>query len=57
MAEDPRESKDEQTEPLKTTQTWQSSELFGDAKLIRIDHGGETYQLRITRQGKLILNK
>ena len=41
----------------KTTKTWQSAELFGDAKRIQIEHRGEIYQLRITRQGKLILNK
>lgn len=34
-----------------------SRELFGDAKEIEIDHEGALYRLRITRQGKLILNK
>jgi hemin uptake protein HemP len=31
--------------------------LFGDAAIVLIDHGGETYCLRRTRLGKLILTK
>ncbi|MCP5304173.1 MAG: hemin uptake protein HemP [Chromatiaceae bacterium] len=34
-----------------------SRSLFGDRKLVLIDHHGETYTLRLTRQGKLILTK
>jgi len=45
------------TEPPESPRKWESAELFGDSKLIYIEHTGETYQLRITRQGKLILNK
>ena len=44
-------------ESSKAIKVWASKELFGDAKLIQIEHGTEVYQLRITRQGKLILNK
>ena len=36
---------------------WTSSDLFGDAHEILIDHAGQEYRLRITRQGKLILTK
>lgn len=34
-----------------------SRELFGEARLLLIDHEGETYALRRTRLGKLILTK
>ncbi|MEM7289500.1 MAG: hemin uptake protein HemP [Pseudomonadota bacterium] len=35
----------------------QSKALFDDEKEIGIAHGGSIYRLKITRQGKLILNK
>jgi hemin uptake protein HemP len=57
MSEDRASTPDELPESLKAIKVWQSAELFGDAKLIQIQHGSEVYQLRITRQGKLILNK
>lgn len=34
-----------------------SSDLFGSAQEILIEHVGQEYRLRITRQGKLILTK
>ena len=34
-----------------------SRELFGEEKLVLIEHEGAVYRLMITRQGKLILNK
>ena len=34
-----------------------TEELFGSATEIGIAHQGSTYRLRITRQGKLVLNK
>jgi hemin uptake protein HemP len=34
-----------------------SSELFGRAAELHIEHGGSTYRLRITALGKLILTK
>ena len=36
---------------------YDSSELFGSDVEIGIDHEGALYRMRITRQGKLILNK
>ncbi|MCB1475395.1 MAG: hemin uptake protein HemP [Rhodobiaceae bacterium] len=36
---------------------YRSSELFRGCKEIIIRHDDATYRLRITRQGKLILNK
>ena len=37
--------------------TLTSRELFGRETEIGIEHEGSLYRLRITRQGKLILNK
>lgn len=34
-----------------------SAELFSDSKELLIEHGGDEYRLRITRQNKLILTK
>lgn len=36
---------------------WKSNDLFGESNEIEIIHAGALYRLRITRQGKLILNK
>lgn len=35
----------------------ESSALFGSGTLVHIRHGGHVYQLRKTRNGKLILTK
>jgi len=35
----------------------QASQLFGDRREVWIEHNGERYRLRITRRGKLILQK
>ncbi len=37
--------------------TISSNSLFEGGKEIGIEHGGALYRLKITRQGKLILNK
>lgn len=37
--------------------TLESAELFRGSSLLRIAHRGETYLLRVTRQGKLLLTK
>ncbi|MCY0094957.1 hemin uptake protein HemP [Hoeflea ulvae] len=34
-----------------------SHALFGDRKEVIIEHDGAAYRLKITKQGKLILNK
>ncbi|MEH6727203.1 MAG: hemin uptake protein HemP [Hyphomicrobiales bacterium] len=36
---------------------YDSHTLFGSSREIRIEHAGETYRLKITKLGKLILNK
>jgi|GEM_PF-753543 len=38
-------------------QVYSSQHLFGSANEIGIEHQNSFYRLRITRQGKLILNK
>ena len=37
--------------------TLKSEDLFQDCREVLIEHGNETYRLRLTRSGKLILNK
>lgn len=45
-------------EPAQATaRTLSSSSLFAGAREIGIEHHGALYRLKITRQGKLILNK
>jgi hemin uptake protein HemP len=39
------------------TRTLDSAALFAGRTEIVIDHAGALYRLKITRQGKLILNK
>ena len=34
-----------------------SSELFGQNHFVYIEHGGQKYTLRVTRENKLILTK
>ncbi len=57
VADDQQDDLGELAESSQAIKVWQSAELFGAAKLVQIEHHGEIYQLRITRQGKLILNK
>jgi hemin uptake protein HemP len=35
----------------------ESHALFGRSRTVRIQHNGESYSLRVTRLGKLILTK
>lgn len=46
-----------QTDRPGVSPVYSSSQLFGCATEIGIDHQGARYRLKITRQGKLILNK
>lgn len=43
--------------PVQPSRTVDSGALFGGAHEIGIEHHGALYRLKITRQGKLILNK
>lgn len=40
-----------------SVKVWTSQDLFGDDVEVIIRHGEQTYRLRRTRNGKLILNK
>lgn len=46
-----------ETSPSDGLRVVDSRALFASEHEIGIVHAGETYRLRITRQGKLILNK
>ncbi len=39
------------------TRVVRAAELFGDSREVWIEHDGVRYRLRITRRGKLILQK
>jgi hemin uptake protein HemP len=43
--------------PLTRHRVWSSDELFGEETEVLIAHGDQTYRLRRTRNGKLILCK
>jgi hemin uptake protein HemP len=43
--------------PAGPLRTFDSTELFDGQKEVQIRHKGALYRLKITRQGKLILNK
>ena len=42
---------------LSPVKCYKAAALFNDASEIMIEHQGEQYRLRITRQGKLLLTK
>lgn len=48
---------EEKTSGAGGTAVYESSDLFRGASEIGIEHDGAIYRLKITRQGKLILNK
>ncbi|MFP4053732.1 MAG: hemin uptake protein HemP [Phycisphaerae bacterium] len=48
---DPREAR------LARQGVIESAELFADRNEVQIHHDGEVYRLRLTKNGKLILNK
>lgn len=43
--------------PSQPVKTLESGEIFSGAREVAINHAGALYRLKITRQGKLILNK
>lgn len=43
--------------PATGRERWRSEELLGNRCEVLIEHQGELYRLRRTRQGKLILHK
>jgi len=44
-------------EPPLANRVIESRTLFGERKEVAIEHDGSVYRLKITKQGKLILNK
>ena len=42
---------------LRQASVIESDYLFAEKKEVRIRHDGQVYRLRVTRNGKLILNK
>lgn len=46
-----------QEKEMGETPRWRSEELFRGQREITIEHSGTVYRLRITKAGKLILNK
>ena len=53
----PKKTAEATNSPRKKIKIFNSQSLFGDADVIFIEHNGETYTLRKTRQEKLILTK
>ena len=45
------------TEAPARQRRWRSSELFGSAQEVEIEHGDAVYRLRQTSLGKLIMTK
>jgi hemin uptake protein HemP len=43
--------------PQENVPCIKSTELMRDQRMIAIDHGGQRYTLRVTRENKLILTK
>lgn len=57
MAEPNERDESDADEPPADGPVLRTEELFGDRREVWIDHHGERYRLRITRRGKLILQK
>ena len=45
------------TSPSALPRTLDASELLGEGRVLHIEHNGELYTLRITRNDRLILTK
>jgi hemin uptake protein HemP len=45
------------SDPSQAPPTFSSGRLFGGAQVVFIEHAGQRYTLRITRENKLILTK
>lgn len=55
VAPDPQPPNEAPATPTPSAVT--SRELFGGARLLQIEHNGEIYTLRVTRNDRLILTK
>lgn len=56
MSDEPPEEKRSKP-PAQPEVVIPAGKLFGDRREVWIEHNGERYRLRITRRGKLILQK
>ena len=54
---DPSPHREAQSETEARTRTIPSDELLKGTREVLIEHAGEVYRLRLTRNGKLILQK
>ncbi|MGL6094634.1 MAG: hemin uptake protein HemP [Fimbriiglobus sp.] len=54
---DDRDDADDAPPADPTGPVLRTAELFGDRREVWIEHNGERYRLRITRRGRLILQK
>ena len=50
-------SQDSAEKPRPDDIVMQAQQIFGDRREVWIEHGGVRYRLRITRRGRLILQK
>lgn len=59
MAEEQNQNRPEDDRPADPSKerVIAAAQLFGDRREVCIEHNGERYRLRITRRGKLILQK
>ena len=51
------DDRDDPPAPSGEVRVVRTAELFGDGREVWIEHDGVRYRLRITRRGKLILQK
>lgn len=54
---DDRDDPEPDEPPPRDGPVLRTEDLFGDRREVWIEHNGERYRLRITRRGKLILQK
>jgi hemin uptake protein HemP len=54
---DPTEADAESGVPTRRPRTLDARALLGDGRVLHIEHGGEIYTLRLTRNDRLILTK
>lgn len=57
MAEESPESPDAKESPADAIRQVSARELLGPGRVLRIEHNGELYVLRLTRNDRLILTK
>lgn len=60
MTQPPLEDRDDDRDdgpPAEPSRVVRTAELFGEGREVCIEHDGVRYRLRITRRGKLILQK